>query len=156
MQADQIFYPDQRLPRKARDNWSTLVVIIGVTESKTKFEEDAKWWFTNSRGGVRIVVIILVTMDETIFEKREHLPDIPAHSTRQYMGNGERYYCAQKAMVTSNGVTGAPMKFPSKDLLDRDPQNKETDIVLNDEDFHYMTRTIFDPRIDNALLEKSN
>lgn len=48
------------------------------------------------------------------------------------------------------------MRFLFKDLLDRDPQNKETDIVLNDEDFHYMTRAIFDLRIDNALLEKSN
>lgn len=72
------------------------------------------------------------------------------------MGDGEQYYCVQEVMVTSNGMTGAPMRFSFGDLLDRDPQNKKTDIILNDEDFHYIKRAIFDPRIGDAHLEKSN
>lgn len=72
------------------------------------------------------------------------------------MDDDERFDCAQEVMVMPSGVVGAPMRFPFGEILDRDPQYKGTDIVLNDDDFHYMTRAIFYPRINNALLEQSN
>lgn len=72
------------------------------------------------------------------------------------MGDGERYHCAQEVMATSSGVVGALMRFPFRDLHDRDPQNRETGVVLNNKYFAYMTRAIFDPRINNAFLEQSN
>lgn len=43
MHGDQILYPIQRSTERGRCiSWPSFSVIIGVTESKTKLEKDAK------------------------------------------------------------------------------------------------------------------
>lgn len=41
-------------------NWPTLVIESGVSESLSKLHEDAKWWFQNSGGEVRYVMILSI------------------------------------------------------------------------------------------------
>jgi hypothetical protein len=41
--------------------WPTVVVEVGVSESYRKLRADAQWWLTNSRGDVKLVIIVSVS-----------------------------------------------------------------------------------------------
>jgi hypothetical protein len=43
-----------------RDDWPTLVIEAGYSESLTKLRADARWWIDNSHGKVKIVILIHV------------------------------------------------------------------------------------------------
>jgi len=51
--------------RPNADDWPTLVIEAGVSESLTKLRADAKWWLTNSTGDVKIVIIVSVVARDT-------------------------------------------------------------------------------------------
>lgn len=58
-QPDDCFLPLSRQPSSQQPlNWPTLVIETGVSESLPKFREDARWWFENSSGSVRTVIIL--------------------------------------------------------------------------------------------------
>lgn len=160
-QGDQIFLPAPRQPAGGQVvDWPTLVLEIGVSESKPKLEEDTKWWFNNSNGRVRIVLLVLVRKQKVIFEKWQLVPpDAPANATRLYIASlrqqslhmpplgmqaaaNQRYYSAQEVTVDGNGVTGAPMFLPFRALFDRDPRPGETDVAITAQDFQEITATV--------------
>ncbi|KAJ5774540.1 hypothetical protein N7457_009436 [Penicillium paradoxum] len=71
-EADESWVPTQPIP--GRDaKWPTVVVEVGVSESYQKLKADAEWWFTNSKGDVKLVIIVSVNRKapdikfETIF-----------------------------------------------------------------------------------------
>jgi hypothetical protein len=49
-----------RLIRQGNDEWPSLAIETGNTESLPRLCSDAKWWIESSRGEVRIVVLIKV------------------------------------------------------------------------------------------------
>jgi hypothetical protein len=59
-EADSAYGPAQ--PVLGRNpKWPTVVVEVGVSESYRKLRADAEWWLTNSRGDVKLVVIVSVS-----------------------------------------------------------------------------------------------
>ena len=56
-QADHAFKPPHR---SREDDWPTLVVEVGLTESLNRLRGDANWWLRNSGGAVKIVLIISI------------------------------------------------------------------------------------------------
>jgi hypothetical protein len=46
--------------RAGKDNWPTLVFEAGFSESLIQLRTDAEWWLINSRGEVKIVIIISI------------------------------------------------------------------------------------------------
>lgn len=61
-------------PVPGRDaKWPTVVVEVGVSESYQKLKADAEWWLANSKGDVKLVIIVSVNRKtpnikfETIF-----------------------------------------------------------------------------------------
>ncbi|CAG8032800.1 unnamed protein product [Penicillium nalgiovense] len=58
-EADESYSPTQ--PVLGRNpKWPTVVVEVGVLESYQKLLADAEWWLTNSRGDVKLVIIVSV------------------------------------------------------------------------------------------------
>ncbi|KAJ5561488.1 hypothetical protein N7461_000249 [Penicillium sp. DV-2018c] len=41
--------------------WPTVTVEVGVSEFYPKLKADAEWWLTNSRGDVKLVIIVSVS-----------------------------------------------------------------------------------------------
>lgn len=160
-QGDQIFLPTPRQPVGSQVvDWPTLVLEIGVSESKPKLEEDTKWWFNNSNGRVRIVLLVLVRKQKLVFEKWQLLPPgAPANATRLYLASlrqqpphmpplgvqaaaNQRCYSAQEVTVDRNGVAGAPMFLPFRALFDRNPGPGESDVMITAQDFQEITATV--------------
>lgn len=162
-QGDQAFLPLQRQRTgNQADDWPTLVLETGVSGSKPKLEEDTKWWFNNSKGRVRIVLVVAVAKFNVVFEKWQLLlPDAPANATREYtMSLGEkalhmpplvsqaainqRCFCAQEVIVDRGCVVGGPMVLPFKALFDRDPGPSEVDVSITALDFQEITAKAFE------------
>ncbi|KAJ9487068.1 hypothetical protein VN97_g6252 [Penicillium thymicola] len=59
-QADESWVPRQPIPGRST-RWPTVAVEVGVSESYRKLKADAEWWLTNSRGDVKLVIIVSVS-----------------------------------------------------------------------------------------------
>jgi hypothetical protein len=59
-QADEAYGPAQPIPGR-NPKWPTVVVEVGVSESYRKLRADAAWWLTNSRGDVKLVIIVSIS-----------------------------------------------------------------------------------------------
>jgi hypothetical protein len=66
-QPDQCFWPATRQPTGGQlRSWPTLVIETGVSESLPKLRADALWWFQNSNGDVRIVLVLSINKNRRI------------------------------------------------------------------------------------------
>lgn len=161
---DECLVPSTRIPTGSTQGWPTMVIETGVSESLPKLRNDADWWFNNSNGAVRIVLVISVnkTRKELIVEKWQLLPPLSANPTdlaaldqiRQELpaplpprlhqpAATQPSYDAQVIKITANNITGAPLVLPFLALFDRPPRGNEVDIVLGLQELRYCTRALF-------------
>jgi hypothetical protein len=57
-EADGSFMPRFRNPHN--NDWPTVVIEAGLSESIRRLRTDARWWFANSRAGVQIVILVKI------------------------------------------------------------------------------------------------
>jgi hypothetical protein len=86
-QADQCFIPPGRCASPGQPvGWPTFVIETGVSESLPRLREDAKWWFNNSGGEVRMVLVISIKQTKVEFELWQLAPPNSPHPlTRAYI-----------------------------------------------------------------------
>ncbi|KAJ6009233.1 hypothetical protein N7522_004249 [Penicillium canescens] len=161
-QADQAFLPPARCPvGLPRSGWPTFVIETGVSESLNRLREDAKRWFVDSQGEVRIVMVISIKPAEVTFEKWQLAPNnAPRPLTRVYLDSLraqspnipplipqptpiQQPYSAQEVYVEPNRVIGAPLNIPFVALYDRSPGQGEGDILIQMQDFRNITKLLF-------------
>ncbi|CAI7655832.1 unnamed protein product [Penicillium glandicola] len=127
----------ENLPLGRSDTWPTVVLEVGVSESKKKLRADAAWWLANSDGQVHVVIIISVnqTMAEVTFET------IVLQQPPTYMRNGRRQYRPEirQSIVVSRGGPGepittvpntSPLIITLEEVLCRPANPPETDPVI--------------------------
>jgi hypothetical protein len=73
-EADGAFKPGTLRPHKL--DWPTLVLEVGISESLPRLRNDARWWLSNFRGSVNIVLISHVNegAKTILIEKWETVP----------------------------------------------------------------------------------
>lgn len=160
-EADQIFTPFNRRPSGGIIDWPSLVIETGVSESYKKLQVDASWWFENSHGRVRIVILIILNKNYVRWEKWQLVPlNAPTPLTRGYLNQlqqqvpnvppltaqpavAPRPYSAQEVLITPTSVTGAPMMIPFEALYDRGRGPTETDVIITAQDFRDIANTCF-------------
>jgi hypothetical protein len=131
-----------------------------MSESHPKLEADAKWWFANSSGDVRVVLLIVLNPTYVRFEKWQlispnarpvtqayidQLRANPAHSppiVRQ-VPSYQHAYSAQEVTVTATTVTGAPMTLPFTALYERPRGPNEGDVVITSQMFREIVASVF-------------
>ncbi|KXG45557.1 uncharacterized protein PGRI_033240 [Penicillium griseofulvum] len=136
-QADQGFLPPSRRPPipGSSPGWPTLAIETGLSESLSQLRHNARWWFSNSSGEVRIVLVISISKrkDRVSIEKWQLASTNRPRSLT----------CAHEVAITANGVTGAPLTITFVALYDRPPAHGEGDIVLTARDFLDITSDLF-------------
>jgi hypothetical protein len=164
-QPDQCFIPPGRCASPGQPvGWPTFVIETGVSESLPRLREDARWWFNNSGGEVRMVLVISIKQTKVEFELWQLAPpNAPCPLTRVYIDSlrqrhlppliqqaagTQQIYSHHEVDVTSSGVAGAPqvhnapMVLPFQALFNRPPGLTEGDLVLRDQDFKDIVATI--------------
>jgi hypothetical protein len=106
-------------PQSFRPNdpdWPTIVIESGVSESLRRLRFDAGWWLTESRGDVKIVIIISIQQAKSRLriEKWEHAPNgrlLPLRTPPNNPNNLIRQIPTkiQEITIVSNTVAGAPL-----------------------------------------------
>lgn len=164
-QADQCFTPPGRCASPGVPvGWPTFVIETGVSESLPRLREDARWWFNNSNGEVRMVLIISIKKAKVEFELWQLAPpNSPRPLTGAYVNSlrqrrlpplvqqaagTQQTYSHYEVDVISSGVAGAPrihnapMVLPFEALYNRPPGPAEGDLVLSEQDFKDIVGTI--------------
>lgn len=140
-----------------------LVIETGVTESLPKLEEDVQWWFQNSNGDVRIVLVLSINKSQrtALLQKWQLAPvNTPQPMTRavlnrlrrqvpppmppllQQMPRSQQPYIHQEIQMTQTTMTGGPLVLPFEALFCRPPQGTETDITLNQQELLPILRNL--------------
>ena len=138
---DECLYPPSRRPEHGQLRpWPSFVIETGVFESLPRLRMDATWWFANSCGDVRIVLVVSINKatrqvvlerwqlapvgtlvplsPETIFDLQEK--NAPPPLEKQPFVSPDSAYCAQRIKIcrTSNTVTGGPLRLPFQPVMD--------------------------------------
>lgn len=62
-EADSAWGPRRQIP--GHDNkWPTLVLEVGLSENLHRLHIDLKWWFSNSQGQVKVVLVVSIQQKE--------------------------------------------------------------------------------------------
>lgn len=145
-----------------QQGWPTLVIESGVSESFSKLHDDAKWWFENSGGQVRYVIILCIKRARrTILLQKLQLscPGQPASaamagSIQQMVvppmpplvpqtAVNQHPFVAQAVTITPTTVVGSnPIYLHFQALFDRAPQPSQGDIVLDSQRLLYLAENL--------------
>ncbi|CAG8150695.1 unnamed protein product [Penicillium salamii] len=155
-QADQSFLPLSRWSTTSQAwGFPTLVVETGVPQSLLRLRANAKWWFANTNGEVRIVLIVIVSRAGFRIEKWQLAPPGLArplsegdiHALRQQNppipplfeqpAAVQQAYAAQEIEVTEERIVGGPLVIPFVALFGQFPTPGQQDIVLGAEGFRF-------------------
>jgi hypothetical protein len=153
--------PSRMINTQGIYGWPTLVFETGVSESHSRLQEDVSWWFSQSAGDVRFVLVIDMKTSVIHFELYQLAPPNSPHPlTRQYIQSlcrqnpnmppltrqlvqTQQPYCSQAVTVTAAGVVGAPLILPFEALFCRPPIFPETDLVISATDFQRFATNMF-------------
>lgn len=162
-QPDECFYPPGRQPSNNQLNgWPTLVIETGVSESLPKLRRDATWWFENSSGDTRIVLLVSIKVNtkQILFEKWQLAPpSLPTPVTRQALHQlrqqqnlvpplvrqqamNQTAFCHQEVLVTPAAITGGPLVIPFMAMFNAPPTGTQGDIIINQQAFRDFTRFV--------------
>ncbi|CAI7617748.1 unnamed protein product [Penicillium palitans] len=160
-EADNSYLPPSRYTRPIGNaGYPSLVIETGVSESLGRLRQDARKWFADSGGDVRIVILIHASENVVCFEQWQLAPSTaPRPLTKRYIdtlraqtpnippltgqpAHLQQVYCANQVDVTRNFVAGmpnvidgAPMVLPFIVIQDRPPGPGEWDIVVGQQEF---------------------
>ena len=136
--------------RDRQDDWPTIVFEAGLSESLTDLRRDAQWWLANSRGEVKIVIIIsIVKAEKSLWIEQWNISsfDRPGPATRAFLNVIPVPTKIQELTVIQNpsiphlpgtipiyAVTGAPLILEFEKLLLRAPVPPEGNVILTEAD----------------------
>jgi hypothetical protein len=145
-EADEVFVPD--FVRNKKDDWPTLVIEVGRSESLSQLRQDVRWWLIESKGDVKIALLMSIKKASSILliEKWElgAAPlGRPGPVTRSAAINsiGEPEV-VQIVEVTSTGTTGGPLVLEFNKLFLRAAIPPETDLIFADQELEVMAAKI--------------
>lgn len=134
---DGSWIPDSLPP--TRDNtWPTIVLEVGVSQSKKKLRRDAAWWLANSQGLVKLVITASInrTAPEITFESivLEQPISTARHSRRQYKPITRQSIVISRPPGGPNQpitcIPNSPLLISCEELLCHPPNPPETDIDI--------------------------
>jgi hypothetical protein len=133
-EADETFKPASLRPHKL--DWPTLVLEVGGSESLLKLRNDARWWLSNSRGQVNIVLIFHINQGTKtmLIEKWETIPATGGPVTRSNQPPTQIPTQIQAITIDQNNITGAPLTLHFHGIFLRQPNPPEQNLVFTAQD----------------------
>jgi hypothetical protein len=163
-EADQSLTPS-RNPSEG-DDWPSLVIETGLSESEAHLRVDAHWWFSNSGYKVNTVILFRIqrTPERKVFVKLYTLGPTSPRITRGLQAEIGRtllsdpassqtdsptvlrpHLAAKEIVVTSSNVENAPLELEFESLMRRPPapNTREGTITFTAQDLARCCRYVF-------------
>jgi len=135
-EADYIWIPSP-LRHFSCDDWPTLVLECGLSKLIERLEIEAGWWFHNSAGDVRIVILISVShADKKVWIDQWELSTAPNPEVGKDSPQPTITVPVKTCHVemVDGKATGGPLRLKFNKPFLRDPRQGEGDIVFTRED----------------------
>jgi hypothetical protein len=129
--------------RAGKDNWPTLVFEAGLSETLANVRTDAEWWLTNSRGEVKIAIVISIKPAQKslwiekwcLQPRRPAAPVIRANDLvptkiQELTIIQNPHIPPPRGTISTYLVTGAPLILEFDKLLLRAPVLPEGDVIF--------------------------
>ena len=140
---DQAYIPRNRI---SNQDWPTVVVEIGLSESLPNLREDARYWLTISEGKVFVVILISFSVSSKVvtWERWENAPPAPGRMVlRSQTVPHDVPTCMQTVTLPPAGpATGTPFRIPTSKIWDIVPPNVGTEIVFTEEQLETYARNL--------------
>ncbi|CAI7645829.1 unnamed protein product [Penicillium glandicola] len=147
-EADASFGPTQ--PVLGRNpKWPTVVIEVGVSESYRKLRVDAEWWLINSRGDVKLAIIVSISRKTPNIKFETVALDPTVNSLRlqrpRYVPKIQQTITASRDANTSNiTITPAvPLTIGFEALFCRQPVPPEHDIELSPDRLERISKNVW-------------
>lgn len=136
------------LPAGRSNQWPTLVIEAAYSESKSKLQSDIKWWLSESKGDVKVGLIVLIHKT-----KRRITVEMWGFGDRATRVMPERKvpYLKQQAVIAKDAdeatasVLNSPLIIPFNHVFLRPAKKpKEDDIVITEYDLKQFAETIWE------------
>jgi hypothetical protein len=132
-EADEAYGPAQPVP--GRDpKWPTVVVEVGVSESYRKLRADAAWWLTNSRGDVKLIIIVSISRKTPNIKFKTITLDPTVNSLRYVPKIRQTITASREANNPNSQITirpAVPLTIGFEELFCRQPVPPEHDIEVS-------------------------
>ncbi len=145
-----------RPKRGGRNNWPTLVIEAGHSESLTRLRQDMRWWFDASNHQVKIVLLAKFnhSQREIQLEKWEEEPQVArpgVTTTRLIAASTLAPVLRQRITITRNAtsppsynVTSGALVLSFGLLFLRDPGPGEGDFVFSIPDLQFYAECVWE------------
>ncbi|CAG8888044.1 unnamed protein product [Penicillium egyptiacum] len=142
------------------DNWPSLVIETGLSESEAQLRADAYWWFSNSDYKVNMVILFHVqrSPERRVTIKHYSLRPTTPRITRGLQAEAQRTLLSQtdspivlrhsavnEIVITSSDVENAPLELDFESVMRRRPapNTRERNITFTAEDLAACCRHVF-------------
>jgi hypothetical protein len=148
------------------DDWPSLVIETGLSESEAQLRADAHWWFSNSDHQVKIVILFRIqrSPDRRVVIKLYHLEPTTPRITRGLQADVRRtllsapppsqtdsrtvprpHLAAKEIVITPTDVQNAPLELDFESVMHRRPapNTRERNITFTAEDLAACCRHAF-------------
>lgn len=145
-QADGEWVP-RRLPPSRSEDWPSVVLEIAFPETESKLMSDVRFWFHESHGDVKIVLMLKI---------QHHRPEIIFEKWTINNGRRERQQQVIVSMGTSQKITvkNAPLVIEFEKLFLRAPTvPRETDLQIDTESLKEYAMWIW---MEHGFVEKTD
>ncbi|KAL4936648.1 hypothetical protein BDV06DRAFT_89390 [Aspergillus oleicola] len=147
------FIPPSRQSLGTEDIEPTLVILTGSNEQLSELQENTKRWFAVTKGDVRMALIHAInTRDHTMTIEQWQLrrPALmraivinpPLCPRERQPAHLQRPFCAQRRTLTSTELIGGPLLLHFEALMDRDPVELESDLIIGWNDLKGVARNL--------------
>jgi len=142
---DSSFRP--RLARPSRADWSTLVIECGVSQSLKRLRAVCNWWFENSRGQVKTVLLFAINLKT----RKIHIEQWEACATVNLPITGSHHdsdwtkpECISTIDIIEADAGSASLRLNFKKLFLREPGQGEMDILFTTEDLESLAADVWE------------
>lgn len=130
-QPDNCFLPGNKRAAGADAEWPSLVLEVGVSESIPQLRTDAAWWYSNSGGRTKMVVLVHVQKQKTTIEIWTEVNRGPLGVQTQSPAD-KKLACTQSATL-EKGRVSKTLEIDFLTLMRRPPQtSREKNLVLTE------------------------
>jgi len=141
---DASFEP--KLIRPNKNDWPTLTVECGVSQSLKKLRRDTGWWLDNSNQEVKIVILIKVYGSRKIRIEEWQWGPITHRVTRNTPNPpdvGPKMTQWLNIKRNPQILATGPLTIDFRKFFLRDPENAEADIAIGEEALQVLARHIW-------------
>ena len=133
---DWAFGPYDARVDSAADEYPSLVLDVGASESLDELRQDARWWYANTNQATKLVILINVASDNPYHVDFEVWTEGVNQSTGCSTRNRPTTVleCTQRASLQNGVVIGAPLTLDFATLMHRAPRVGEQDVFLSAKD----------------------